>query len=708
MPSLDETLAELKDFMGPPANYLNQAISNAGYFKPYVTAGAIGATLAKPLVGAAYQSGKNLLNMTHNAMTQGAMYGPESAGPTVLDLANISLAGAPAASLAANTAKGVLPVAAASVARPFFSQVAKTVEDAPLTSAPASQWLGTIKNAPGVKPEELDWTGLENWLKEQKGQTVTKPQISDFVKANQVNVQDVVKGGPKTLPQWAQSSPNEWTDSSLGYKIIQEPAGSGASNYPSPVGASDKIPTDYITIAPNGRRISRTDSLQRAQDLVEQSVRANPENPQTKFSQYQLPGGENYRELLLTMPQKEAQQIKNLRAHGFTDEEIHRMIPYNARQNLSGNFITGHYDEPNVLAHVRFNDRTDVNGKKTLFLEELQSDWHQRGRKYGYDEAQSVKPVTEIPEGYSVVQPQDQGALNTWEVISPRGRAVSERFYAETPEQAKQWALDYFNRRSSRNAGNMVPDAPFKSSWPDLALKRMVEYAADNGYDQIAWTPGEVQAARYDLSKQVDRLNYNPQLGELHVYGGPSKDELIISKKMSLNELDEHIGKEAADKIRTKLDANPNAPAHLDNPDLKVGGEGMKGFYDKMLPAAANKLGKKYGAKVGVTKIGGPDSGIGMFGVYRGDQEIIPPEYATAADARVVARQRGMAGSEGYTVREGTGTQHQQVWSLPITDAMRSQAVSKGFPLFSTAPPMPTSQDHNNKSLEDQIRAILR
>ena len=37
--------------------------------------------------------------------------------------------------------------------------------------------------------------------------------------------------------------------------------------------------------------------------------------------------------------------------------------------------------------------------------------------------------------------------------------------------------------------------------------------------------------------------------------------------------------------------------------DLKVGGEGMKGFYDKIVPEVANKLGKQFGAKVQSTKI---------------------------------------------------------------------------------------------------------
>ena len=57
----------------------------------------------------------------------------------------------------------------------------------------------------------------------------------------------------------------------------------------------------------------------------------------------------------------------------------------------------------------------------------------------------------------------------------------------------------------SGNAGK-VPDAPFKKTWPELLLKRMVRYASEHGYDGISWTPGEEQAARYDLSKQVDSV----------------------------------------------------------------------------------------------------------------------------------------------------------------------------------------------------------
>ena len=47
-------------------------------------------------------------------------------------------------------------------------------------------------------------------------------------------------------------------------------------------------------------------------------------------------------------------------------------------------FKSSHFDEPNILVHLRMNTRTDANGNKVLFLEEVQSDWGQKGKKEGF------------------------------------------------------------------------------------------------------------------------------------------------------------------------------------------------------------------------------------------------------------------------------------------------------------------------------------
>jgi len=48
---------------------------------------------------------------------------------------------------------------------------------------------------PGVKQEEIDWTGLDVWLEEKKGARVTKAEILEFLRENEVQAQEVTKGG---------------------------------------------------------------------------------------------------------------------------------------------------------------------------------------------------------------------------------------------------------------------------------------------------------------------------------------------------------------------------------------------------------------------------------------------------------------------------------------------------------------------------------
>ncbi|CAM5593708.1 hypothetical protein [Rhodanobacter lindaniclasticus] len=40
---------------------------------------------------------------------------------------------------------------------------------------------------------------------------------------------------------------------------------------------------------------------------------------------------------------------------------------------------------------------------------------------------------------------------------------------------------------------------------------------------------------------------------------------------------------------------------------LKLGGEGMQAFYDRMLPNEVNKWAKQFGAKVGQTRLAGSE-----------------------------------------------------------------------------------------------------
>ena len=460
----------------------------------------------------------------------------------------------------------------------------------------------------------------------------------------------------------------------------------------------------------------RRDDLQdaRYQFLIdrENSVSAPGERPEmTKFSEYQLPGGENYKEMLLTMPSKGAPNAA-IPSDGLRP----------TRQINTNDFNGGHYsDTPNVLAHVRFNDRTipvsedklsdieqrmmqavpdsinnphslasgaaqaavkkglitpleagqysaakgwynpeytdlpGARGEKVLFLEEVQSDWHQKGRKQGYKGPTDPKlqsavenaqaqfaahlrnmDLTDTELSNAMAQARS-GTIPSWVLGDPRNEHLATDL------------IDAWKARDANLGG--VPDAPLKKTWPETAMRRMIKYAADNGYDRIAWTTGAQQADRYDLSKQVDAIRVRRNDDGTFVIGMKptgAREFGWPQEGISEDKLEAKVGKDLAEKI-----IKQNEPEHdYTGVDLKVGGEGMAGFYDKMLPTYAGKFGKPHGAKVEPVE----------FHVEGSDgRDNAPP---------------GRSGKAAHAF---------QAHSLAITPKLR-EAVKDGVPFFGAAP----------------------
>ncbi|MBK8772989.1 MAG: hypothetical protein IPM06_21505 [Rhizobiales bacterium] len=307
-----------------------------------------------------------------------------------------------------------------------------------------------------------------------------------------------------------------------------------------------------------------------------------------KFSGYQLPGGTNYRELLLTLPDArldEYERIMSKRAGGrvLTQDEVDilRNPP-----DVNNEFRSSHFDQPNILAHVRFNERVDASGRRVLFLEELQSDWAQKGRKEGF------KPDT---TGWRA---EDTGRFSSdgksYRVYDAKGREIGEPgigWGARSEEAAIKFAAE-------RQGGPF--SAPFvgkTEAWTALVLKRMIRYAAENGFDRVAWTTGEQQAERYDLSKHIDSLHYDPYNKQLSARKGGQ--QVLKEQGVTPEKIADYVGKDAAQKLlETELNGAGNH--ELKGVDLKVGGEGMKGYYDKIVPSVANEILRKLGGgKVG-------------------------------------------------------------------------------------------------------------
>ena len=117
---------------------------------------------------------------------------------------------------------------------------------------------------------------------------------------------------------------------------------------------------------------------------------------------------------------------------------------------------------------------------------------------------------------------------------------------------------DLRNRRgySATAALEGIPDAPFKKTWPDLALKRLIGHAVGEGFDGIAWTTGEQQARRYEkiVAENVDEIivtkneRGNYTLGAMKEGRGETWD-------VQERDLNDYIGKDMATEVRDRMAA---------------------------------------------------------------------------------------------------------------------------------------------------------
>ena len=483
-----------------------------------------------------------------------------------------------------------------------------------------------------------------------------------------------------------------------------------------------------------------------------------------KFSQYTLPGGENYREVLLKLPESSEYVVRNKsdqilsrhpdRASALAEMQKQKVNdPYvniDKASDIEG-FKSSHWNDPNVLAHLRMADRTGPNGEKILHVEEIQSDWGQKGKKEGF------APNADKTEKYTYRHdPED----DVWEILNPQGELVevslSEREARDAARQFGQGA------NIAVPNGGKPPSAPYVTNtqaWTDLALKRALKEAAEGGYDKLVWTPGAEQAKRYDLSKQISRLvlENDPAGGhKLRAYSH-SGDQVINKRIVDADrELPDLIGKDVAKKLLDQDLVNPkvfnekltsndiivvpkenryqisapwgwsthvgmgvvdspeaaaeygarhfsnlakeansnmgtshateykNATRSLIGQDLSVGGEGMKGYYDKIVPNQLSKLVKKLD----------PEAKIGTHEIRTTKESDLRRKLRDAGyDPDQVDLQEILADSGGSTPRgftetdldaiemgkhlEGTSLKSISAPSLTITPKMR-EAIMKG------------------------------
>jgi hypothetical protein len=211
----------------------------------------------------------------------------------------------------------------------------------------------------------------------------------------------------------------------------------------------------------------------------------------------------------------------------------------NVRESETNKFQSTHFDQPNVVAHVRYSDRPALDGKKTLFLEEAQSDWAQKGKQEGYNDP-NVRTALEK----QIADLEQERAELMHSGNGPEGAADDKQIARYEEINRTLTGL----KRTFNATHKGVPDMPFKQTWHELVMKRMLRHAAENGYDRLAWTTGEQQAERYDLSKHVSEVSYDPEEHELYARDHSGK-EVIHETGVAPEQIADYIGKEPAQKL---------------------------------------------------------------------------------------------------------------------------------------------------------------
>ena len=217
------------------------------------------------------------------------------------------------------------------------------------------------------------------------------------------------------------------------------------------------------------------------------------------------------------------------------------------------------YMEGHEKRVANIDKKSGDGDKNTYFIDEMQSDWHSAGRKQGYAKGDVdiadldatideydvdvfdplVKDVTALYERLSnddqnaafEITGEEDGALDLkldWGFIkSSWGNAFAHPNAVGRTKLIQKFVNTYgdhaLQNRVQEHADNIpkyqdlrkqaraeregVPNAPFKNdAWMQLALKRAVVDAVEQGYEAIAWPNAEVLNSRWSAN-----YDYNPQ-----------------------------------------------------------------------------------------------------------------------------------------------------------------------------------------------------
>ena len=529
----------------------------------------------------------------------------------------------------------------------FYSALQEAVETAPMKAGNAQAWkqylTGQI-NKGAVKEDEVFWSGVREWLDAQQGK-VSRQGVQDWLAGNHVRIEPVWEGLKYTVQdldgdevrfdslQDAQAFYEELVQRAHDMVQVQEDDDEIIIE-DTEDGTQETLTRDEDGVWTGDMSYEAFDTREAALEYAQSLADAwretwqerLPQGPQRrgnrKYHEYSFADkGDNYRELLLTAQvpqshpvrqqlgvqqhaqrraalerqQKEVQdRLQSARRLLQQAEQWQRQTGWGDDERFA--YFTGQdgtrffATRPEAVQYAR--QAAGITSHEALLSKVSVSTinalreyvaWQQKASEE--EAARLERVLAELPApGPMTGILYGSSHWKTKDVIAHTRLTDFEHGQTLFVEELQSdWAQDV-------RKGEVSAHAPFVDStgkWLDLLLKKVLLQAAEGGYARVAFIGGQQSADRYSLDRQISRIEYAN--GRLMAYrkdgGGPIRHDVQPGQLQGV------IGEEAAQKL---LDAPVKDGVQvIEGDDLKIGGEGMRAFYDNVVPKALSKLLKK-------------------------------------------------------------------------------------------------------------------
>lgn len=505
----------------------------------------------------------------------------------------------------------------------FYSDAERAVEEIKQEKATPQQWLAMLQKNGGLKAGEDKWIGLSDWLKASEKKTLTKQEVLDYIRVNKIQIEEV---------QYEDYSIEDTSEfkalSEEFYDIIEtikeeytEKEDQLSNELIAKYGFADNtVDTDALDDDDYSKLYElRIEYRVAINSVWDKLIDKYGDGFEIAFSYY----GPNIivendyiaRDILnISDVEVTATSIDKRRLYYTTlglvnKREIALTVPSIESWKPEDDIHFGDAGYGRAVAWVRFGETTDNNGNRVLVIDEIQSNRHQEGRKrgYGIDEKEVAfinARLEQIIEGLKVRGVTVEADINSYCFIDDTDGKPFGTFTKNIPTDERGELIQQYRDAHSKLRVlklRAIPAAPFERNWAELAFKRMLRYAAENGFDKVAWTTGAQQAERYNLSKDIDYIEASVnENGTYNINVATTDDSRYLTENDVTEErLSELVGKEIALAIIQGTQNSQDKKFTLEGDNLQIGGEGMKAFYDNMLVSFMNKYGKKWDARVG-------------------------------------------------------------------------------------------------------------